>query len=106
MNKLLILGIILAWILMGCSMGSDAPHPSPTPSASASALLSPPHPKADVKKPTPTHAPSDPPAASDAPEDGGSLVDYEAVGPEFSDEVNIATEDGTDAEMIKISGRD
>lgn len=106
MNKLLILAIILAWILMGCSMGSDAPHPSPTPSASASALPSPPQPTADVNTPSPTPAPSDPPAASDAPEDGGSLVDYEAVGPEFSDEVNIATEEGTDAEMIKISGRD
>ena len=95
MNKLLILGIILAWILMGCSTGSDAPPPSPTPSASASAHAHPPPP-----------APSAPPAASDAPEDGGALVGYEAVGPEFSDEVNVATEDGTDAEMIKISGRD
>ena len=44
MNKLLILGIILAWILMGCSTGSDAPPPSPTPSASASALPPPPPP--------------------------------------------------------------
>ena len=66
----------------------------------------PPQPTADVNTPSPTPAPSAPPAASDAPEDGGALVGYEAVGPEFSDEVNVATEDGTDAEMIKISGRD
>lgn len=60
MNKLLILGIILAWILMGCSTGSDAPPPSPTPSASASALPSPPQPTANINTPSPTPAPSTP----------------------------------------------